>query len=330
MVSAASSPPEALKLLFRKVHTFKGGLNQYEMPETPAVLHRMEQGLSELAAGGSGFTEKQLRELLQGPSITKAIARDTAVLENSLGRSFFSDVRKVAVPVSCLKALKHTVSTLSKDQSLSHGMRSSLGHLEEDILRMQYVELKFLVAGYDRYVQQMADRMEKAVAPLVISGPDIYVDPDWIHPFMKSLVHIFRNALVHGIESPDERLQKNKSEEGLIHCRVDHTDKGYIHIHIEDDGRGLDKNALFDKLMESGHTPDMSPAEMTEQALFEKMLFVGVSTRRNADIYGGRGVGLGAVAGEVARLGGTITVKSTGMTGTAFSISLPSEEYMLL
>ena len=140
------------------------------------------------------------------------------------------------VPLSSIKALEHTVSQLSQDQSLPQGLGSSLERLKEDILRLRYVKLKFLLSGYDRYVQQMAQRLEKGIAPLKVSGPDIYVDPNWIHPFMKSLVHIFRNALVHGIEPPDERLQDNKSEEGVIHCRVEHNDNGQIHIHIHDDG----------------------------------------------------------------------------------------------
>mgnify|MGYP006296767331 CR=1 FL=1 len=66
----------------------------------------------------------------------------------------------------------------------------------------------------------------------------------------------------------------------------------------------MDKNALFDKLVESGYAPARSSVEMTEQALFEKVVSTGISTRRNVDIYGGRGVVLGAVAGELARLGG--------------------------
>lgn len=94
IVSAATSLSEAVAVLFRKVHTLKGILNQYEMPETPLVLHRMEQGLSDLSNSCSVYTRKQLRDLLQATPLTEAIAQDTAILESSLGRSFFKPAER--------------------------------------------------------------------------------------------------------------------------------------------------------------------------------------------------------------------------------------------
>jgi two-component system chemotaxis sensor kinase CheA len=150
-----------------------------------------------------------------------------------------------------------------------------------------------------------------------VEGDVVRVSPQTYAPFVSSLVHVFRNAVVHGIEEPDFRLDAGKPEAGRLACRV--TDLGErVLVVVEDDGRGIGVQALRDKAREMGMEPT-GDAQKDLELVFER----GMTTQQTSDSLSGRGIGLSAVREQLARLGGTAQVTTVPGRGTTFAFTLP-------
>ena len=142
--------------------------------------------------------------------------------------------------------------------------------------------------------------------------------PDLFSAFFRSLVHVFRNAVGHGIEPPDERVLAGKAAAGLIRCDV-HDRGDWLEILIEDDGCGVDRSTLEDKLVASGEARTQVESFTLEELLFRP----GLTSRDSADEISGRGIGLAAVMTELDRVGGSIAVETERGAGTRFRFRLP-------
>ena len=319
-----STGPE-IDQLFRKVHTFKGVFMQYEMPYTPEALHSVEQGLAEAARGrveacstpGSG-------ELLPGQWLLQVLSRDKQVLVDSLGKGFLDSAREVSVSEDSLAGMESKAQELLESHAVPEQVQQGLSQLLYSLKKLRYKSLQLSLGKYARFVQQMADRSGKLLHPLHIQGDDIYFDPRVFNPFIKSLVHVFRNAVAHGIEDPEERLEKGKPESGQIQCRIENTPEGFV-LSISDDGSGVDLEGLREKLRESGAYSLEELGLMDEKELLMQIFTPGVSTAAEADKCRGRGVGMDAVSAAVEALGGSIEVKSAADLGTEVVFYLPGQ-----
>jgi two-component system chemotaxis sensor kinase CheA len=137
-----------------------------------------------------------------------------------------------------------------------------------------------------------------------------------LSPFWSSAVHVIRNALDHGIESPDERREAGKPEVGRLSLRA-RTEAACVCIEIEDDGRGIDWERVKAKALELG-LPTADQRDL-ERALFAD----GLSTRSEVTELSGRGVGMAAVLMSCHALGGTLEVHSTRAAGTLIRLKVP-------
>lgn len=165
--------------------------------------------------------------------------------------------------------------------------------------------------------QALSIRLGKALQVVAEDG-DVFGDARDTARFWSSLSHVIRNAVYHGIETPDERLQRGKPGVGRLLLRARETVNG-IEITVEDDGRGIDWEAVR-RAAESLGVAATSSAELTS-ALFAD----GLTTRKNADDIGGRGVGLAALASECSRMGVSFGVESRLNEGTSSRFSIPRE-----
>jgi two-component system, chemotaxis family, sensor kinase CheA len=168
-----------------------------------------------------------------------------------------------------------------------------------------------------RAAPALAARLEKQLAPIVVDGDDVALPPGQFGDFFRSLVHVFRNAVDHGIEAPEERLNSGKPADGVIRCDV-RAGGDFVEIAISDDGRGIDRRALEAKLATGGVA--LEPSQTLEDLVFRE----GLSSREEASDVSGRGVGLAAVKHELDRLGGTATVTSEVGAGACFRFRLPT------
>lgn len=191
--------------------------------------------------------------------------------------------------------------------------------LQEQVMRVRLFPIEGTFNRFQRMIRDLAYKQGKKVK-VIISGGDTELDKDLIEHVGDSLKHLVLNCVDHGIESPDERRRKGKTEEGLIELRA-FQKGGKIFIEIRDDGRGINKKALIEKavnqdLLKEGVTP-------TKDEVYQLMFEPGMSTTKAVTDTSGRGVGLDVVKTKIDQLNGSITVSSEKDKGTIFTIAIP-------
>lgn len=305
---------QAVALLYRQIHTFKGLFLQFEFPCLSKALHQIESDLRDREA------ELVLQTLSSFSALNTALAEDLAVIEDVLGHDFLQESRDIPIPVERLAALEAMATKLTQNDGLVQ---------DEKILdalcairTLRYVDFRSLLATYPKATLQLAERLGKALKLFNISGESILVDPHHFTALTKSLVHVFRNAVVHGLETPEERVDANKPEAGQIICAVQRQHNALV-LTISDDGRGINTEALRQRIVENGLLDASVAEQMTKTEVLQHIFVDAVSTAQQVDDFSGRGVGLAAVQAEVVRLGGTVQVTSQQGVGTQFILTLP-------
>ncbi len=291
--------------IFRAIHTFKGSFAMLDMADTSAHLHELESELSEriqVQEAQSDFKAWMLDQPLES-----WLNEDMAILEETLGSHFLSAESMLAVSKNSFLSIKDKILALEDTEERNL--------ILAELMEMKLKPLKAMLHPFQEYTAKLAERLEKYVYPLVIEGSDIMVDPDLYSPLTKSLVHVFRNAVDHGIEFPDERAAIGKDEYGSIRCLISRLD-GQVVIDICDDGRGIDREAV----KEAAASIDIAPEGMDDTLL---VFHDGLSTREETNELSGRGVGLAAVYEAVKKLNGEISVDSKAGEGTCFRFSIP-------
>jgi ligand-binding sensor domain-containing protein/signal transduction histidine kinase len=324
---ASHAPPAAaLQEVYRQIHTFKGELNQFSLEKTPALLHEMEERLDELRVSPEAISLDRIETALLSVNLSDALDQDLAVIRKALGDDFLEKGGQVTMTPAQAAQIKSLVKRWRRGEEIDLG-HPTIRQLLDEIDQIGTVSLHEELLSYDKTLAQVALRMEKEVAPLVVKGgEDIWIDPDIFGRFLRSLIHVFRNCVTHGIEKPDQRLEKGKNELGLISCTAQRNGET-ISLVISDDGAGLDLAALRLRLITCGLCSEEEAASMTDDEIADFIFRDHVSTSDKVDQWTGRGVGLAAVRQEVERLGGTVAVESFEDRGTRFRFTLKLRPY---
>lgn len=193
--------------------------------------------------------------------------------------------------------------------------------LEEGIRTARLLPLSTLFQLFRRTVRDVARELSKEVN-LIIEGGDTTADKQ-IHEEMKDpLMHMIRNAIDHGIETPEERVQAGKGKVGTLTLRAYQTATDVI-IEVEDDGRGLNVEAIKRSALKKQICREEELAGMSDLQVQLLIFAPGFSTRSSISDLSGRGVGMDVVRAQVERLKGTINLKSTSGHGCTIQIRLP-------
>ncbi len=306
-VVARISEPGRASELYRRLHTFKGLLAQFSFPSSPTALHEIE---SQLAAS-------EPAQALDWGRLRAAFERDLTMVTDALGADYAASGKGLKLSSRQLEAMERVAKAalLGEDaRTLSPPVRLLLQTLA-DLGRM---DVKAALALHARAAPALAARLEKELAPIAVEGDDVTVPPEWCDDFIRSLVHVFRNAVDHGIEEPEEREALGKPAAGAIRCAVRGGPDG-LEIAISDDGCGIDRAGLEARLVAGGEDAAAVHGLSLEDLVFRE----GLSLRSNVTDISGRGVGLSAVRSELARLHGEVQVTSELGAGTCFRFRLP-------
>lgn len=176
-------------------------------------------------------------------------------------------------------------------------------------------DINNLFFHFDELIELVAEKTGKKVKPLKLNNNDIKVYHEPLKPFFNTLVHVFRNAVDHGIESPEERASVEKPESGLITIECYESDNNLEFI-ITDDGRGIDPDVIRNKL------PNKSKG-LGDNEVIQLIFEPGFSSKAVVSDFSGRGVGMDAVKNMVEKFNGHIHVESVVGTGTKLFIDLP-------
>jgi two-component system chemotaxis sensor kinase CheA len=200
---------------------------------------------------------------------------------------------------------------------------STMSRLVEEIrnstLRMRMVHIGNTFNRFQRMVHDLSRDLGKDIE-LVISGAETELDKSMVEKINDPLMHLVRNAIDHGIETPDIREAHGKPPHGTLQLNAYH-DSGMVVIEVGDDGKGLDRQKILRKATQKGIIrPDQT---LTEQEVDLLMFEAGISTSEAVTELSGRGVGLDVVKRNVNALNGTIDVYSQENEGTQVRICLP-------
>jgi chemosensory pili system protein ChpA (sensor histidine kinase/response regulator) len=194
-------------------------------------------------------------------------------------------------------------------------------HLQDEITAARMVPIGTLYSLLSRAVRDAAHSSKKKVE-LDFSGSETELDNNIIQQISDPLVHLVRNSVAHGIESPDSRLAAGKSEQGKVMLRAYHRGN-HIYIEVEDDGRGIDYDRVRQSAIECGLVSTETADRLTERDLREMLFHPGFSTASVKTELAGRGVGLDVVRSNLNALNGEIEVQSTSGQGTKFVLKVP-------
>lgn len=195
-----------------------------------------------------------------------------------------------------------------------------LKDLEEMVISIRMVPFAGVVPKIKRIVRDMC-RKEKKEVDFVVEGQDVGLDKKIADSILEPLLHLIRNAVDHGIETPEERLAAGKPGTGRVSLELSNVG-GEVKITVSDDGRGIDVEAVLLKAKEKKLFSG-DEAEYTEQDILDLCLLPGFSTRELANEYSGRGVGLDVVRQMVEKFGGHLHLASKMGEGSRFVLHLP-------
>ncbi len=196
-----------------------------------------------------------------------------------------------------------------------------VGVLQQDIMGIRMLPIEIVFNTMPRMVRDLARKMDKKV-DFVVVGQETEVDRSVIEHLRDPLIHLLRNSVDHGIESPEERRLAGKPEMGTIKLSAYHEQDNII-IVVEDDGKGLDPETIRKAAVKKGIISAEAAAALSDGEATELIFASGVSTAGKVTEVSGRGVGLDVVRTNVELLHGSISVHSTVKSGTRITLTLP-------
>jgi two-component system, chemotaxis family, sensor kinase CheA len=200
-------------------------------------------------------------------------------------------------------------------EELSQHTRS----LQDSVMAMRAQPVKSVFQRMPRLVREVAAATGKKVR-IVLHGEETEIDKTVIEQLYDPLVHMMRNSVDHGIETPEERAAAGKPAEGTVRLSAGHAG-GRIIIEIADDGKGINRERVFQKAVARGLIPaDLS---LTESQIDDLIFLPGLSTADQVSNISGRGVGMDVVRSNIRRMGGRVSIKSTPGHGSVFTLALP-------
>lgn len=199
-------------------------------------------------------------------------------------------------------------------------MRKLTDELQDIVMSLRMVPVSGIFQKMKRIVRDMGKELNKEVE-LILSGEETEIDKTIVDGISDPIMHLVRNAMDHGIESEDDRINKGKNKKGTIRLSASNTG-GEIHITVEDDGRGFELKRILEKA-KSKDLLTKSEGDYTPKEIFQFLMLPGFSTNETVTEYSGRGVGMDVVKSNVEKVGGTVVLDSKEGIGTVVTFKIP-------
>jgi two-component system chemotaxis sensor kinase CheA len=257
--------------------------------------------------------------------------------EKSSGRTLPSGIEGIRVNVNMLDRMQNLVGELVVTTfQLSEIIRSfgeekfqgvldlhsrSVKEIQEVITKIRLVPLSLIFNKFPRYVRDLSRKLGKEVN-IEIFGADIEVDRSLLEGIGDPLIHLIRNSVSHGIESPDEREKLNKHRVGKITVSAKSI-KGDILIQISDDGKGIDEKEVILAAFKRGLVEEDELESLSKGEILRFLFTPGFTTKEKVDKVSGRGVGLDVVRKLVRSVGGSVNITTDKNRGTTVSMKMP-------
>ncbi|MGM0508433.1 MAG: ATP-binding protein [Fusobacteriota bacterium] len=308
---------ESISEIFLAIHTFKANFGQLSMVNSAKSLHDFEGKLIKIKDNFNKYNKDDITKLFVSEDPLSYIQEDLHVIEDTLGGNFLDEEPHVSIKRSKIKEIEKIlegIATFEKKDNIIKKVR-----------RLRYSSVKKELQKYIDLVRNLSSQQGKIIDFTEIKGKNILVNPDIYQDFFKSLIHLFRNIVDHGIEKPEERLLNDKKEIGNINCYVK-TTKNHIEFIIEDDGSGLDLKKIKKIALKKGIYKKSEINSVSDTELKYLIFNEDFSTKDKISEVSGRGVGMSSVKKEIEKLDGRIFVQSEEGKGTRFIIFIKKSD----
>lgn len=296
MATIAEDQSMSLVILKRIIHTLKGNTAMFGLDRMAKVCGDLENAIEETTQHPS---KEEIATLLMTWS-----ELDEKVQELS-GDDNYDGIR---VTRNDIKHLMYLI----EDGQPHDSLRQHMHHITREPCRKRLE----ILATHARKVADRIGRRNVTIKPEV--GDDIRLDADTWAPFWSSIIHVLRNAIDHGIEETEERLNAGKADTGTISLRTGISSEGFV-FEVEDDGRGIALDRLGAKAKKLGLSTE------TPEDVLNAVFVDGLTTCETVSETSGRGVGMAAVKEEASALGGEVQVSTQAGKGTTFRFVFPLE-----
>ncbi|MCK5153776.1 MAG: chemotaxis protein CheA [Spirochaetales bacterium] len=210
-------------------------------------------------------------------------------------------------------------TTIVKFRSTSQNLARTTSELQEGVMEIRMVPISQIFSRFPRLVRDASKSLDKKIK-LDIIGEDTELDKSVIEDLLDPLIHCVRNSVDHGIEIPDDRIKSGKPPEGIVTLRA-RNEGSMIIIDIEDDGKGIDVEAVRAKAIDRGV---IHPSKvLSDVEAFNLIFDAGFSTAKQVSDISGRGVGLDVVKRKIEKLNGNVNVWSEIGKGSKLTIKIP-------
>jgi two-component system, chemotaxis family, sensor kinase CheA len=329
-IELASQPDSVVSVATQVLRSDTTRRNKPEETVRVAVsrLDALLAQVGELTVGRTRLEERAraLHQLLEHRRLERRVWRNSSPLRRRL-ENLAENNRDVAQLLSLFETREEiTKRTLAHSNQVLQQLQDDLAQLKtvnaalsDEVLAVRLLPAATLFAPLERLVRDLGQQLGKSVR-LETSGGEIGVDRKILEGLRDPLMHMVRNALDHGLESPQERQRVGKSETGVIQLGIA-SSGAFVTIKIADDGRGMTPEKLIERAREKG----IDTQGFNDSGIFELIFEPGFSTATVVTDVSGRGVGMDVVRQNVRGLGGTIGIDSRRGHGTTFTLRLPAQ-----
>ena len=302
---------EFSKLIFAGLDELRKGISVVSKGGKPKIeLKQLKQKLHQLLKSKPKITPPKLYEQSHTNTELKSIRISTDTMDEML--------RYVIELNTKITGLKKKRNVLPTDLDELTNMAKLL---QDEILEMRMYPLERVFMRYPRMVKELGLEQGKKVE-LVLNCGDTLLDRSVLDLVHDPLIHIMRNAVDHGIESPEERKALGKPETGRIELSAE-KHKDFVVIRVKDDGRGINDELLLQRAIELGLITKEEALRMRKEDVLRLMYVSGFSTKKQITDVSGRGVGMDIVLNNIKKAGGNVIVKSEEGAGTTIELHLP-------
>lgn len=260
-------------------------------------------------------TDEAVDDMLRGHTVKHTVRVDIEKLDNLMNL-----VGELVINKGRLEQIGTSRHIQELNETIEQ-MERITNELQSVVMKVRMVPIEQVFNRFPRMVRDLARDLGKEL-DFVIEGKETELDRTVIDEIGDPLVHLLRNSVDHGIEDPETRVRLGKPRRGLVKLSARHEGNN-VYIEVQDDGRGLDLEAIRRKIIEKGLLTAKEVENLSDEDAVRFIFESGFSTSENITSISGRGVGMDVVKNKIESLNGEIFVESQPHAGTTFKIRLP-------
>ncbi|MDR0622040.1 MAG: chemotaxis protein CheA [Deltaproteobacteria bacterium] len=317
--------PILLGLIKNKLEDLLRGMDLTAHEEEPAEQaeaetqpHEAEAGADE-HKGGDGKADDSAKAKQE---------RKTMRISEEKVDGFMSYVGELIVTAETFNYLQKTIeqekvnpNTIRAFKNANQAFRELSDELQESLMEIRRVPIKGILQKVNMMARELSHQLGKQVK-VQLDGQDVQLDKSIAESLEAPLVHVVRNSMDHGFESPDERQAVGKPPEGLLRVSAS-ADKEFFYMIVEDDGKGIDPEKMRSVAVSKGMMSETQANSLTDKEAIGLIFGAGFSTAKEITDVSGRGVGMDVVRTNINALNGSINVDSKVGHGTTITLKIP-------